>query len=93
MVDVPETLCVNNGDVLKAAALAGAGITLLPTFLCGPELRTGALVRVLPEHEARPIALARPLAREPTDSGPSANLHRFPGRRASAAIRQPGTTV
>ena len=57
VVDVPETLCVNNGDVLKAAALAGAGITLLPTFLCAPELRTGALVRVLPEQEARPIAL------------------------------------
>ncbi len=56
-IDVPETLCVNNGDVLKAAALAGAGITLLPTFICGPELRAGTLVRVLPGHEARPIAL------------------------------------
>jgi DNA-binding transcriptional LysR family regulator len=57
VIDVPERLCVNNGDVLKAAAIAGAGITLLPTFLCGPELRTGALVRVLPECEARLIAL------------------------------------
>ena len=56
-IDVPETLCVNNGDVLKAAALAGAGITLLPTFICGPELRAGTLVRVLPDHQARLIAL------------------------------------
>jgi DNA-binding transcriptional LysR family regulator len=50
-------LCVNNGDVLKTAAMAGAGIALLPTFLCAAELESGALVRVLPEHEARPIPL------------------------------------
>lgn len=56
-VEVPEMLCVNNAEVLKAAAIAGGGITLLPTFVCGPELRSGALVRVLPEHEARPISL------------------------------------
>ena len=57
VVDVPEGLCVNNGDVLKAAALSGAGITLLPTFICAPELRAGTLVRILPAHEARPIEL------------------------------------
>lgn len=56
-IEVPKAMCVNNGEVLKAAALAGGGITLLPTFVCGPELRSGTLARVLPEHEARPIAL------------------------------------
>ncbi|MGD9512093.1 MAG: LysR family transcriptional regulator [Geminicoccaceae bacterium] len=56
-LDVTATFCVNNGDVLKAAARAGLGIALLPTFLCGDELRSGALARVLPHHEGRPIAL------------------------------------
>ena len=80
VVDVPETLCVNNGDVLKAAALAGAGITLLPTFLCG----AGAAHRCPgpgpPRAGGPPDRAARHLAREPIDSGPTANLHRFPGR-------------
>ncbi len=56
-IDVPDTFCVNNGDVLNAAAIAGAGITLLPTFVSGPDLRTGALARVLPDYEARLIEL------------------------------------
>ena len=57
VVDVAHSFCVNNGDVLNAAAVAGAGIALLPTFVCGPDLRSGALVRVLPGHEARLVSL------------------------------------
>jgi DNA-binding transcriptional LysR family regulator len=56
-LDVAGSFCVNNGDVLKAAATAGLGIALLPTFLCAPELKRGELVRVLPDHEAQPIWL------------------------------------
>ena len=56
-LDVPGTFCVNNGDVLKAAARAGLGVALLPTFLVGDALRRGELVRVLPEHEAQLISL------------------------------------
>lgn len=36
-------LRVNNGDMMLDAALAGLGIALLPTFICGPSLRHGAL--------------------------------------------------
>ena len=75
VVDVPEALCVNNGDVLKAAALAGAGITLLPTFLCAPELRTGALVRVLRESR-RPAR--SPASRRPPPAGEPIHLARPP---------------
>lgn len=57
VVDVAHSFCVNNGDVLNAAAVAGAGIVLLPTFVCGPDLRSGTLVRVLPRHEARLVSL------------------------------------
>ncbi|MEJ3656273.1 LysR family transcriptional regulator [Actinomycetes bacterium KLBMP 9759] len=32
---------------LLSAAVAGAGITVLPTYLCAPELASGALVRLL----------------------------------------------
>lgn len=56
-LEVTAAFCVNNGDVLKAAVRAGLGIALLPTFLCGDELRSGALARVLPGYEGRPIAL------------------------------------
>ncbi len=48
-VKVSGRLQVNNGDALMAAAIGGAGIAYLPTFLCGDALRDGRLVRVLPE--------------------------------------------
>lgn len=38
----------NNGDTLRAAALAGTGIIWSPTFLIGDDLRTGKLARLLP---------------------------------------------
>jgi DNA-binding transcriptional LysR family regulator len=34
-------------------ALAGCGVALLPTWLAGPALREGRLIRVLPGWEAR----------------------------------------
>jgi DNA-binding transcriptional LysR family regulator len=40
----------NNGDTARAAALAGQGLIWQPTFLVGNDLRTGALVQVLPEY-------------------------------------------
>jgi DNA-binding transcriptional LysR family regulator len=38
----------NNGQFLAALALAGMGIALEPDFIVAPEIRAGALVRVLP---------------------------------------------
>ncbi|MBB3938333.1 LysR family transcriptional regulator [Aureimonas phyllosphaerae] len=37
----------NSGSTLLAAAVAGAGIVLLPAFVAGPAIRDGALVPVL----------------------------------------------
>lgn len=48
-VKVSGRLQVNNGDALMAAAIGGAGIAYLPTFLCGDALRDGRLARVLPD--------------------------------------------
>lgn len=54
-------------DVLfvKKAVLAGAGLALLPEFLCAREVASGKLVRVLPEWSLAPsdIHLAYPSAR------------------------------
>jgi DNA-binding transcriptional LysR family regulator len=46
-VPINSRLCANNGDVLRDAALAGQGITKLPTFLIGPDIEAGRLEVVL----------------------------------------------
>ncbi len=45
-----SALCSNNGEVLRAAALAGNGIANLPTFLVGPDIAAGRLRLVLPDY-------------------------------------------
>lgn len=39
-------LRVNNGDLMRGAALAGLGLALLPTFIVGEQIRSGELVIV-----------------------------------------------
>jgi DNA-binding transcriptional LysR family regulator len=48
-IRVDGRFSANNGEILVEAALKGMGIALLPTFLVGPYLTSGALVRVLEE--------------------------------------------
>ena len=48
-IRVGGRLTVNNGDSLMAAAAAGLGIALLPSFIIGDALETGRLVEVLPD--------------------------------------------
>jgi DNA-binding transcriptional LysR family regulator len=47
----------NNGDTLRAAALAGQGIVALPAFLVGPDLAAGRLVEVLPGWEMQELGV------------------------------------
>lgn len=56
-ITVNGTLCSNNGEVLRAAALKGLGIALLPTFIVGPDLQRGLLTPVLPNYSAFPLKL------------------------------------
>jgi DNA-binding transcriptional LysR family regulator len=49
-VPIRSVLCSNNGDVLRAAAIAGQGITELPTFLIGPDIKAGRLRVVLADY-------------------------------------------
>ncbi len=49
-VEVQGRLRVNNGDVLREAVLAGIGLAMLPTFICGRDLQAGSLVAVLGDY-------------------------------------------
>jgi len=49
-VKVNGPVCADNGDILKAAAVSGLGIALLPTFIVGPDLCAGRLQTVLPDY-------------------------------------------
>ncbi|QUS38594.1 LysR family transcriptional regulator [Tardiphaga alba] len=51
------TLCVNNAEVLRDAAVRGRGIALLPTFIAGDALRDGTLQSVLKPYRAPPLTL------------------------------------
>jgi DNA-binding transcriptional LysR family regulator len=46
-VEVRGRLHTNNGDALRAAALRGFGLAVLPSFLAGRDFQSGALVSVL----------------------------------------------
>jgi DNA-binding transcriptional LysR family regulator len=50
-------LLANNGDLLRIAALQGQGVALGPTFILGDDLRTGALVRLLPSFTPPEVGL------------------------------------
>ena len=56
-VKVNGPVCADNGDMLKAAALKNLGVTLLPTFLVGDELKAGRLVPILENYCPTDIAI------------------------------------
>jgi DNA-binding transcriptional LysR family regulator len=56
-VGVKGPLSSNETFVLRQAALAGAGIAMLPTYFVGDDLARGRLVRLLPEHEPETLGI------------------------------------
>jgi DNA-binding transcriptional LysR family regulator len=56
-VHIPWTLCSNNGEVLRDAAVKGLGIVLLPTFIIGPDLQQGSLRTILTDYTFTDSAL------------------------------------
>ena len=56
-VPIVSYLCSNNGDVLREAALKGNGITLLPTFIVGDDIKSGRLRLVLASHAPTSLAI------------------------------------
>ncbi|HWK96940.1 MAG TPA: LysR family transcriptional regulator [Pseudolabrys sp.] len=51
------SLCVNNAEVLRDAAVKGRGVTVLPVFLAEQELSSGALVTVLNDYRTPQLTL------------------------------------
>lgn len=49
-VEISGHLHANNGDVLRSAALAGAGIAFLPSFIVGNDLQASTLVSLLADY-------------------------------------------
>jgi DNA-binding transcriptional LysR family regulator len=46
-VAVKGSFRANNGDAVRAAAVAGLGIAVLPSFIVGPDIRSGLLTPLL----------------------------------------------
>ena len=56
-IPVPWAICTNNAEVLREIAVAGCGITLLPTFIAGADLREGRLRTILGDYKVPPSSL------------------------------------
>ena len=56
-VRVQPRMRSNSGDTCRAIALAHQGIVLQPSFLVGDDLRSGALVEVLPEYRTQELGI------------------------------------
>jgi len=67
-----KRLGVNNGDVLRDAAIAGLGLVALPTFIVSAAVQRGALKQVLCDFEL---------------GDPSINAVWPPNRALSAKVR------
>lgn len=57
VAEVSGPLQIDNGEALRAAALAGAGIAYLPVDLVENDLRDGRLVRLLPDWMTVPLQI------------------------------------
>ncbi|WP_334188453.1 LysR family transcriptional regulator [Noviherbaspirillum sp.] len=51
------TLFTNETSILRRAVLEGAGVGMLPTYYVGNDLRSGALVRLLPDYAPEPLGI------------------------------------
>ena len=54
-VKISTVLEANNPLIAKLFVLSGQGIALLPDIICYEDLKSGKLVRVLPEYSTKPI--------------------------------------
>jgi len=59
VVKLRSRLCSNNGEALRAGAIRGLGVALLPRFIVAGAIERGELTIVLPDY--RPSALAMEL--------------------------------
>jgi DNA-binding transcriptional LysR family regulator len=56
-VQIAGHLHANNGDVLRVAAIEGAGIAYLPSFIVGADLQAATLVSLMPDFVPQDAAI------------------------------------
>src|SRR6185295_12613865 len=56
-IAIPWTLCTNNAEILRDAAVSGRGIALLPTFIAGADLQQGTLRTILTDYKTPALSL------------------------------------
>jgi DNA-binding transcriptional LysR family regulator len=56
-IAIPWTLCTNNAEVLRDAAVKGRGIALLPTFIAGADFQQGRLATILTSYKSPEISI------------------------------------
>ena len=56
-IAVPWTLCTNNAEVLRDAAVQGRGIALLPTFIAGADFQQGRLATILTSYKTPEVSI------------------------------------
>lgn len=68
VVRAAARFCVNNGDMMRDAAIAGLGIALLPMFVAGAAIRAGELnaIEIGIQAEEEFIFVAHPEGRPPS---------------------------
>src|SRR5271165_3505901 len=68
IVRAKTRLCVNNGDMLRDAAVAGLGIALLPVFVAGAAIRAGELnvIEIGAQPAKEVVFMAHPEGRNPS---------------------------
>ncbi len=57
-LNVSGRMRVNNGDLLRDTAIAGLGVTYLPTFIVGDALKDGRLVTILEDFAPEALTLS-----------------------------------
>lgn len=73
-VRVRGSFCANNGDALRAAAVGGLGVALVPDFILGDDIEAGRLTRLLADWSGAEIPIH---AVFPPQRHPSAKLRVF----------------
>ncbi|MET3190903.1 UNVERIFIED_ORG: DNA-binding transcriptional LysR family regulator [Burkholderia sp. 1595] len=76
-VPIAGPFCANNSEVLRDAALDHLGIALLPDFSAASSLRSGKLVRVLPEWRPVDVFAEQLFAIRPYASHVPRAVHEF----------------
>ncbi len=68
IVRAQARFCVNNGDMLRDAAVAGLGIALLPVFVAGAAIRAGELnvIEIGAQPATEFVFMAHPEGRNPS---------------------------